>query len=332
MSGRCKPVRDEDGVGELAYLRRFILRRQRYNARVPASADKIANYPVSRDNRVRKLVTSAFVNLSPMPLYTHSFTVALSVIVRFLVARDRILGCLGIGPRGDFSGQPVSCQAIPSAPNLLDAVYVQPARGLAQSALLICHGIGETVGRWMPVQQLLAAHGVSSLVFDYSGYGRSTGVISSTQCELDAIAAFRHLQTLAPELPVSILGFSLGTGIAAAIISRVLPAHLILGASFTSFRAASRAAGIPALLAPLVPPIWDARESLRNSTIPLLVLHGEQDGLFPVQMAREVAAKCPAPTQLVIVPNVGHNQPFHRPQLSYWSHVLTRLIPVSQAR
>ena len=93
-----------------------------------------------------------------MPLYTHSFTVALSVIVRFLVARDRILGCLGIGPRGDFSGQPVSCQAIPSAPNLLDAVYVQPARGLAQSALLICHGIGETVGRWMPVQQLLAAH------------------------------------------------------------------------------------------------------------------------------------------------------------------------------
>jgi pimeloyl-ACP methyl ester carboxylesterase len=266
-----------------------------------------------------------------MPFHQRSFTVALTLIASFLVLRDRIFELFGSAPCGPVSGQPASRQRIPSGANLLDAAFVQPAGHPAQAALLICHGIGETVGRWLPVQQLLAAHGVCSLVFDYSGYGRSTGTIGYTQCELDAIAAFGQLESLAPHLPVSILGFSLGTGIAAAIMDRIQPAHLILGASFTSFRAASRESGIPGFLAPLVPPIWDAREALRNCAVPLLVLHGEKDGLFPVSMAREVAACCPSPAELVVVPGVAHNQPFRRPELSYWGHVLTCLIPSSPA-
>ena len=97
-------------------------------------------------------------------------------------------------------------------------------QGHARAAVLLCHGIGETVEQWFGVQQLLAAHGVASLVFDYSGYGKSRGRVDWDQFELDTMAAFATLQKLAPRMPHSVLGFSLGSGVAAATINK-LRAH-----------------------------------------------------------------------------------------------------------
>jgi pimeloyl-ACP methyl ester carboxylesterase len=267
-----------------------------------------------------------------MPYHRRSFTFALTGIVRFLVLRDRVLDLFGIGPRGAVSDQPVSRLSIRSGENLLDAAFVEPAAGPARAAILLCHGIGETVGRWLPVQQLLAAQGVASLVFDYSGYGRSTGRVDWIQCELDAEAAFRQLERLTSPLPIAILGFSLGSGPAAAIASRVHADHLILGAAFTSFRDAAHVAGIPGAFSALVPPIWSASESLRDCTVPVLILHGEKDRLFPVRMARELAACCPGEVELLVLPDLAHNQPFRKPELSYWGHIVARLLAEEPAR
>jgi len=260
-----------------------------------------------------------------MGFHRRAFTVSITCVARFMVVRDRVLGLCGWAPRGDFSGQPASRHSIESAGSLLDAVFVEPAAGPPQAALLICHGIGETVGGWLPVQQLLAAGGVASLVFDYSGYGRSTGTADWERFEQDALDAFARLEQLAPGVPCSIFGFSLGSGIAAAVASRVNATNLILGEAFTSFRDAAGCAGIPAALAGLVPPIWNAGEALRNCQARILIVHGEKDGLFPVKMACDLAALCPATTELAVIPNVGHNQPFRRPNMDYWGPVIARL-------
>jgi hypothetical protein len=268
-----------------------------------------------------------------MPYHRRSFTFAITGIVQFLVLRDRILDLFGIGPRGEFSNQTASGHSIPSGKNILDAVFAEPAAGPARAAILICHGIGETVGRWLPVQQLLAAHGVASLVFDYSGYGRSTGRVDWVQCELDAEAAFQQLQHLTSPLPIAILGFSLGSGPAAAIANRVHADHLILGAAFTSFREAACVAGFPRALSRLVPPIWSATESLRDCTVPVLILHGDKDRLFPIRMAHNLVACCPGNVELMVVPGLAHNQPFRKPDLAYWGLIITRLLaeePVSR--
>ena len=186
----------------------------------------------------------------------------------------------------------VSRHAIPSGASILDAIYVEPVGPPARAAVLLCHGIGETVRPWFPVQQLLAINGVASLLFDYSGYGKSTGAIDWTQFEQDAVAAFRCLEGLAHPLPVSVLGFSLGSGVAAAVINRLHAQRLILCAAFTSFRDATHAIGIPARLGPLVPPIWSAEESLRHCALPILIVHGARDRLFPVKMAAKLASLC----------------------------------------
>lgn len=262
-----------------------------------------------------------------MPPYRVPYTVALTAISRALEVRDLLFKPVPAALRTPASGIAVSRESFSSGKNLIDSVYVRQATTPPQAAIVLCHGIGETVDRWFPVQQLLALNGVASLVFDYSGYGRSSGRVDWRQSEVDAVAAFEHMQRLVHPLPVSILGFSLGTGIAAAIIDKVNAEHLILCAAFTSFHDGARSAGMPFFLFPLVPDIWRTLDSLPACPVPVLVVHGEKDGLFPVKMARDLAAACPGNADLIVVPKVYHNQPFRKPDLDYWGHVISWLIP-----
>jgi pimeloyl-ACP methyl ester carboxylesterase len=271
------------------------------------------------------------MNRTAMRAYSLSFTVALTIISKFCILRDRIYETAGFARRVDTSDPSASRHTIPSGSNLLDAIFVEPSAAPAQAAILICHGIGENVERWFLVQQLLAANGVASLVFDYSGYGRSNGSISAAQCDLDALSAFGFLQRLVSPLPIAILGFSLGTGPAAAISNKVAADRLVLCAAFTSFRDAVCTFGLPARLAFLAPPIWSAKKSLCECTLPILVVHGENDGLFPVKMARNLISCCPVGAELVLVPGLAHNQPFRKPHLDYWGLILSRLVPESAA-
>lgn len=267
-----------------------------------------------------------------MPPHRASFTIALTCISRCLILRDRVLGWTGPGRRGHGPDLRVITHSIHSGSSLLDAVFVEPAQVRAQAAVLLIHGIGETVDHWFPVQRLLADSGVASLIFDFSGYGKSTGRVDWIQFEDDAVSAFQFMRRLAPALPQSVLGFSLGSGIAAAIVNRVAASRLTLCAGFTSFRDAARSAGIPARLSSFVPPIWCAKESLRGCDLPVLIVHGEKDRLFPVEMARDLAAICSPNTKLVLVPDTGHNQPFRRPHLSFWGPVISHLAAEKQNR
>jgi alpha-beta hydrolase superfamily lysophospholipase len=254
------------------------------------------------------------------------FTVSVTVIWRIFVLRDRLLGRIGRDRRNGAPELPAVRYSIPSGSECLDAVFVGPAVGRATAALLICHGIGEIVDHWSLVQKLVATRGVASLVFDYAGYGRSSGAVDWRQCELDAVSAFKFLKGLVPDLPVSIMGFSMGSGISAAILPRVDADRLILCSAFTSFRDAAGALGLPRGLSSVVPPIWNGKESLPGCMRRVLIMHCERDRVFPVRMASELASWCGTTAEVVIVPDQKHNEPFYRPQWSYWEHVVSRLV------
>ncbi|MGA8111495.1 MAG: alpha/beta fold hydrolase [Acidobacteriaceae bacterium] len=248
------------------------------------------------------------------------FSLAVTGISRLCLARDWVLRRVEPIEDGEPLGPGVSRHRIASGRNLLDAVLVRPVEEPVRAVVLICHGIAEIIDHWVPVQRLLAEHGAASLVFDYSGYGRSTGRVDAAQCERDAIAAFGCLRDLTGAESIAVVGFSLGSGIAAAVTSRIRPSRLVLCAGFTSFRAAAHSIGLPAGLEHLIPPLWHAEELLRDCSMPILVVHGEKDRLFPVGMAEELAACCNA--ESIIVPKLGHTEPFHRPQTAYWGPIV----------
>lgn len=250
-----------------------------------------------------------------------AFRTALTIASRFVQARDRLLGRVPRS-RPECSTLSATQHTIRSGRNMLDAVYVEPAEASVQSALLICHGIGEIVPQWFPIQRLFAERGIASLVFDYSGYGRSSGAPDFLQFEQDAISSFQHLEHLAPGAAVTLLGFSLGTGIAPAILKRVNADRLVLCAGYTSFRDAARAARIPPFLGPLVPQIWSAREALCDCTLPILVVQGDRDRLFQMQMAHDLHACTGGRADLLILPARSHNEPFYHPKPHYWDPII----------
>jgi fermentation-respiration switch protein FrsA (DUF1100 family) len=83
---------------------------------------------------------------------------------------------------------------------------------------------------------------------------------------------------------------------------------------------------LPKPLAFLVPPIWNSQDALRTCSIPVLVVHGEKDRLFPVRMAEDLKDACCSPTELVTIPGLSHNEPFYNPQLAYWGQIISRLV------
>lgn len=250
------------------------------------------------------------------------FTVAVTIVSRLFIAAGRLLRTnrVRIRKRGTFRVR----TTFPSGNNVIDAKLVQPV-GEARGAVLICHGIGETVWHWKSAQRLLAQNGVASLLFNYSGWGRSTGYADVQQCEADALAAWQMLQQLMPDQRISLLGYSLGTGIATAIAPQVNPHRLILCASYTSLREAAVSMGFPWPIPFLLPPVWNNVEALRKSTIPTVIVHGESDGLFSPRMAERLAGACAAPCELILVPDSSHAQPIFAPDLSYWGNIVDRI-------
>jgi hypothetical protein len=254
-------------------------------------------------------------------------SVAVTATGRVCLVRDRLLRRIPWNGRMATAGAGTSRHVIPSGKKKLDAVLVRPDSTEARASVLICHGIGETVEHWHAVQQLLGANGVASLVFDYSGYGRSRGFFSAARAERDAVAAFHFLKQMTAPLPVAVLGLSLGTGIAVRLVAKVPLHRLVLCAGFTSLREASGRVGIPRAFQFGVPAIWEAEAALRDCAVPVLIVHGEKDRLFPVHMARELAGFCGPMHELIIHPDVSHNEPFQCPRLSYWGSIVRFLLP-----
>jgi len=249
------------------------------------------------------------------------FSSAVTCIARGAVLRDHALGRVrDMRRHAREGGHAVSRHAIMSGGRMLDAVLVKPHEE-SRAALLICHGIGETVEYWAGVQHLLASNCVASLVFDYSGYGKSGGVVDWRQCEEDAVASFEYLRAIGVGAPASLLGFSMGSGIATAILPRINPDRLVLCAAFTSFRDAACSLGAPRMCAGVLPAIWCGEVPLRGWRRPVLIVHGERDRKFPVSMARRVAEWCGPGTELVVATGHRHNEPFLRPQMAFWGPV-----------
>lgn len=98
----------------------------------------------------------------------------LTIASRGLMLRDHLLG---VTHRLRAHDAREEC-FIASGKRKLACVYVPGVeRG---PAVLLCHGIGETVQHWSAVQALFHDQGVGSLIFNYSGYGRSTGQVRAT--------------------------------------------------------------------------------------------------------------------------------------------------------
>jgi fermentation-respiration switch protein FrsA (DUF1100 family) len=174
--------------------------------------------------------------------------------------------------------------------------------------LLLCHGNAGNVGGRVLHAALLTAIGFDVLVFDYRGYGRSSGKPSEEGTYRDARAALTCLleQPGADPGRVFYLGESLGGAVALDLALERPPAGLVLLSAFTGVRQLGRV-HYPFIPAALVPDAYPTLRRIHELHAPLLVLHGDRDDIVPLSHGRALFEAAPGPKRLHVFPGLGHN-------------------------
>lgn len=181
----------------------------------------------------------------------------------------------------------------------------------ATGTVLFFHGNAGNISHRINYLTMFKQLGYNTLLFDYRGYGESSGTPSESGTYLDAQAAWQHLivtQKIVPEQMV-LFGESLGGPIAAWLAAREKPGLLVLASTFTAV------SDLATQIYPFLPVRWINRfeyntlESLQSVTCPVFIAHSPQDEIVPFQHGQRLFQTVSGPKQFLTLQG-GHNNGF----------------------
>ena len=192
--------------------------------------------------------------------------------------------------------------------NRIHALYWIAQKG--RPSILFFHGNAQSVFEWALIREELNALDCGLLLVDYPGYGKSTGTPSEAGLYSAGEAACQWLiqnQKITLD-KIVIFGKSLGGGVA----SKVALGKDILGVIFEStFRSVP---SVARKLLPILPKnmllkseLYETENRIRSIEVPVLIIHGTQDELIPVEEAKALYELANDPKILECIEGAGHN-------------------------
>ena len=191
--------------------------------------------------------------------------------------------------------------------------WVVPADSIHEPRGLVIffHGNAGNIGHRLDYLRMFHDLGLTSLIVDYRGYGRSSGTPSEEGTYLDAAALWHHAtQTLGfPAARIVLFGESLGGGVAAHLAATSRPGALVLASTFTS---------VPDMGADLYPflPIrllarirYETLEHLPLVACPVMVIHSRNDDVIAFKHGQRLFDVARPPKQFLEIEG-GHNDGF----------------------
>lgn len=181
----------------------------------------------------------------------------------------------------------------------------------ANGTILFFHGNAGNISHRMEYLLMFHRLGYNTFIFDYRGYGRSSGSPSESGTYLDAQSAWRYLteSRSIPPSHIGLFGESLGGAVAAHLAMNEKPGALVLASVFTS---------VPDMAAKIYPflPVrllsrfdYNTIEYLQSVTCPVLVAHSPQDEIVPFAHGQALYQAAPEPKQFLELQG-GHNSGF----------------------
>lgn len=172
-------------------------------------------------------------------------------------------------------------------------VWHIPPRDAQKPVVVYFHGNGGALNLRVQRFARLAAQGFGVVGVSYRGYGGSSGTPSEDGLIADGVAAYEFAAKLYTPARVALWGESLGSGVAVAVASESPVAKLVLESPFTS--AADVGASVYFFLPVRLLMKDQFRSDLRigNVKAPVLILHGERDGVVPFAFGQRLFAMIP---------------------------------------
>ncbi len=177
-----------------------------------------------------------------------------------------------------------------------------------KGVILYFHGNAGAIHEWGLRSNLYTKHNYDILFVDYRGYGKNNNQITSEQIlHNDAQKVYDFLKKSYQENDIIVLGFSIGSGIAAKVAANNNPKLLILEAPYYSFES------LVQRLAPFIPKFLinykiPTHKFLKQVTCPIVIFHGKEDQLIPAQEnAVRLKKETPNVNNLFLIDNCHHN-------------------------
>lgn len=205
-----------------------------------------------------------------------------------------------------------------------------------QPLILLFHGNAGNLSDNVEYLNLLHGNGFPLFIFDYRGFGKSTGeALREQDLYRDARGAIAFLETRGwPHDRTIYFGQSLGSAVALQMALEKKPAGLVMEGSFTSM------ADMVKHVSPLAYYTvgwwsnslhFDNLQKVAKARVPLLLIHGDRDPVVPVSMSRRLFAKARAPKMLHIIPGAGHCNAYEVAPSAYLAAWRSYLVSVAVA-
>ncbi|CAF1238336.1 unnamed protein product [Rotaria sordida] len=188
--------------------------------------------------------------------------------------------------------------------------------------LIFFHGNAGNIGhRLQNVHLLYQACNINVLLFDYRGYGKSTGKPSEAGFYIDAQAVYDYVRkrTDLNQEKIFFFGRSLGGAVALHLASHLaetnetLPLYcVIVENTFTSIPDMAKRL-FQVFIIDYIPTwcyknVFSSIKKIRHIKVPVLFLSGAQDELVPPQMMQKLHEECTSPKkQLILFSDGQHN-------------------------
>jgi fermentation-respiration switch protein FrsA (DUF1100 family) len=186
-------------------------------------------------------------------------------------------------------------------------LYGWRLRGRGERAVLYFSGNGSTVGGPTLLYERLTRAGLDVLHVNYRGYPGSGGEPDEEGLRADARAAWGLLREEFEPDEITVIGRSLGGGVAVGLAAEVRPRALITLATFTA------AVDVARESYPWLPVKWLMRNPFDSMALaprvacPVLLIHGTQDSYIKPHHAEALAAAFAGPAEVLWVPGEDHN-------------------------
>lgn len=192
----------------------------------------------------------------------------------------------------------------------------------AKGTVVLFHGNAENITTHFLLLYWLPAEGYNYLIFDYPGYGLSTGKPNQTNTVDSGVAALEWVHAHKDPGPLIVYGQSLGGAIAlraAELAKDKIPLrNVIIDSGFRSYPQMGRyvlsRSWITWPLQPLTFLLISNKGGVHDlssfSPVPLLFIHGDSDPVVEMENSQRMYDLAKEPKKLWIVPGAHHGDAY----------------------
>lgn len=184
----------------------------------------------------------------------------------------------------------------------------------AKGMIFYLHGNGGSIGSWGEIAGTYTREQYDCFILDYRGYGKSEGTITTEQqLHEDVQFVFDQLKPRYRDRAIIVLGYSLGTALAAKIAANNDVNMLILQAPYYSMK------DVMIDHYPIIPPFilrykLKTFQYVKKCRMPIVIFHGDSDKLIDYHSSVRLKKLLKPADTMILLKGQGHNEMSDNPE------------------